>query len=110
MKWPTIFLAVLGPTPFIKPDPKYFSSAALWPACLHGLEAWNWRPNLRMHDPGTGNLHGRPGKHLGLVNNYGFLLVRIIERQNAKHRPTIVRVVISYPINDATDVSVIVPV
>ncbi len=27
-KWRTIFLAVLGPTPLISPEPRYFSKAA----------------------------------------------------------------------------------
>jgi len=47
--------------------------------------------------------HGCSGKHFGLVNNYSFLLVGIIKGQYAKHGPAVVRVVVSYPVNDAAN-------
>jgi hypothetical protein len=43
----TIFLAVLGPTPLMSPDPRYFSNAALVAGLmLYGAVALNCRPYL----------------------------------------------------------------
>jgi len=54
LKWRTIFFAVLGPTPLIRPDPRYFSRAAVVAGFFSSaFTARNWRPYLgwTLHDP-----------------------------------------------------------
>ena len=66
----TIFLAVLGPTPLISPEPRYFSRAAVvagfFSTAFDGLEL---AAEFGVNRPGALKFHGGTGKHFGLMND-----------------------------------------
>ena len=58
---------------------------------------------LRVRGPGSLKLHRRPGKNLRLMDNDRLLLTGTVEWKYPEHRPSIVRIVVSDPIDDSTD-------
>jgi hypothetical protein len=56
-----------------------------------------------MNRPGAGKLHGGTGEHPGLVYDDGFVLVGVVERQDAQDGPAVVRIVLRDAIDDAAD-------
>ena len=96
-------LAILGPTPLMRPEPKiFFQGAGSCRFQFGGESGLELTTEFRVLSPVTGKLHGRTGKDPGLMDSYRLQLAITSERSDLKNRPATGVIMIGDPLNNTT--------